>query len=349
MNKNFYYNVEVNIESEIIWNQYFDKIEEFSQFYSCDGIEEFDLNEVIVDDILGERSFSGGDVKEELLDEVDEFVEVNSYPRTIKFYFYENDYQANANLFHEELIKLGLESKLIKSEVENWSENWKENFKSITISENLEVLPIWLKDQDQINSKKKLYINPAMAFGTGGHETTYLCLVNINKWVNELLSKNLIKDNQIKKLKILDFGTGSGILSIATYLLISNLKEYKLIIEKIDMVDIEIESLKNAKENINLNFENINLNDKIFHLTLDKESLNFENHYNLIVANILLNVLIKESSFLSSKLLSGGDLILSGILVPQVPEIIEEFEKYQLSHYLTEMKGDWSLVWFKKR
>ncbi len=168
----------------------------------------------------------------------------------------------------------------------DWNENWKKYFHTIEIGENLAVVPSW-EEYENKDGRTVLSIDPGAAFGTGTHATTSLCL--------EIL------DNHIKgSEKLLDIGTGSGILAIASVLLGA---------ESALGVDIDAQSVKTAKENSEIN--NIsNKTDFIVGDLADKVT----GKYNIVCANIVADVIIKLLPDVSQFMEEDAILIISGII-----------------------------------
>lgn len=287
--------------------------------FSSSGAEEFSLSEPEVDELLGERSYSGGDLPLEVIGEVEDSMEKG--PQTIRFFF-ENEERAKA--FQQEIAKNYLgETQLEKKESSDWNSEWKKHYSPITVSDRLEIIPAWMKEDEK--AKGKIFINPGMGFGTGSHETTFLCL--------KLLTEELKPE---KLSHVLDFGSGSGILGLAVFLFNPN--------AEVDFYDIDPEANKNAFENAKINnFENLS-----FRLLLPEVREKLKERYELIFANILQNVLLAECDYLLKTVKPGGHLILSGLLNHQVKEVLHSYEKEaRLLKHLT--RGDWSALLLEKR
>lgn len=189
-------------------------------------------------------------------------------------------------------------SKPISKEEEDWNKKWKEGFSGVSLYPYFYIYPPWESPTQEQREKHNFTIalNPGSGFGTGTHETTQLCL--------EIIGKNNLSGN-----RFLDFGCGSGILSIALALQGG----------EGNAVDIDPLALSNAQENISLN-----LVDKNIDLSL---SVKNESHYEGIVANILKHVLLDHSEFLVSKLKPEGWFLVSGLLEQDVLEVKTCYEK----------------------
>lgn len=291
-------------------------IEEFGAL----GIEEFSLNEEQVDEILGERSYSGGDLPQEVLDEVEH--EVLSHPANYRFFFSSVD---DASGFISKIKTLILcESQLEECEGEDWNAEWKKHYAPINVNKNLDIIPSWQKDY-QSQAREQIFIYPGMGFGTGSHETTFLCL---KLFTEELLAKNVET--------VLDFGSGSGILGLST------LKFFPE--AKVDFYDIDPEANKNCYQNAELN----ELTDKSFRLLLPEVREKLLKNYQVVFANILESILMLEKSALISHVSPHGALILSGLLRHQVPGIIAAYTEAGVKLVRQVEKGDWAALLFEK-
>ena len=158
-------------------------------------------------------------------------------PITVRAYLEVNDQvEETRQKLDESLFYLGMIRPLpapVYKQIadQNWMEAWKQHYKPILIGERLLILPAWMEspEPDRIAIK----IDPGMAFGTGTHPTTQLCL--------ELMESAFVKG---QTSKVIDVGCGSGILSIAAL---------KLGAKKVLGVDIDAESVKNSRENADVN------------------------------------------------------------------------------------------------
>lgn len=281
------------------------------------GVEEYSLSEPEVDALLGERSYSGGDLPQEVLDEVDSHM--GERPNNYRFFFESED---SAKAFISEVEQRHLcESQLEACPQEDWNAEWKKHYSPIKVNELLEVIPSWKTDY-RSTSQKQVFIHPGMGFGTGSHETTFLCL----KIFTKLLDKDIGT--------VLDFGSGSGILGLASLLFFPN--------AKVDFYDIDLEANKNCYHNAEIN----KLDGKAFRLLLPEVREYLNPSYDLIFANILESILQEEREFLAKHLSSQGQLILSGLLRHQLSGIITAYEAFGLKLVEKIEKGDWGALHF---
>lgn len=207
----------------------------------------------------------------------------------------------------------------------NWAHEWKKFFKPIKVGKFV-VLPSW-EQKNYIQQEKILpiFIYPEMAFGTGHHETTRLCL----KQIERLYHNDKIRANDT----FLDIGTGSGILGIALS---------KLGLKGIGL-DIDPLILTNCKKNIQIN----TARNFSFFIGTTKCISNL-NHYNLITANILLEPLIDLKNEIFRLLTKGGFLIVSGILINQEITIIDNYrDLFNDPEYILR-DGEWSSILWKR-
>jgi len=205
---------------------------------------------------------------------------------------------------------------------QDWTENWKQFFTPINILDRFIILPSWEKNKrpDLI----PIFIEPKMAFGTGHHATTTLCL----EAIITLFDRNIIQPSQ----NFLDLGTGSGILGIACA---------KLGLSGIGL-DIDPVAIDNAQGNILAN----NTQDKFTPDLGSIDQINREKKFDLILANILAKPLINLAPQIVSHLQENGTLILSGILIEQEREVANTYKRQGLGDPQIKHKNEWScLIW----
>lgn len=219
------------------------------------------------------------------------------------------------------------EIKYSEQESEDWAMAWKDFFNPVNCGETFTILPPWLEDEEG-NGATHIVIEPKMAFGTGHHPTTALCLETIGK----LAQSGAVKAGQ----SFLDLGTGSGILGIG----LCKLGLYGT------GLDIDPQAIVCAVENVE--------NNEVagaFELAVGSiDCVDAECDFDLVVANILSGPLIEMAVDITSHVKPGGALILSGILHGnQADTVAEAYERRGIglpSHRFVD--GEWEcLVWEK--
>lgn len=213
----------------------------------------------------------------------------------------ENPLEAVAFL-RERLSAEGIENEIETSECrkEEWENNWKQYFHAMPVGKKLLIRPLWEEADPQ--GRAVLSIEPGLAFGSGTHETTRLCLEALENYVTE-------------ETTVLDVGCGSGILSIASLLLGA---------KKAVGVDIDALAVKTAKENGEVNgFSEPKYTVLEGNLT-DKVSGKFD----VVVANIVADVIIMFCKDVGAYMKEGGVFITSGIIDTKEQQVVDAFNKY---------------------
>lgn len=196
----------------------------------------------------------------------------------------------------------------------NWEDEWKKSYTSFPIGDKVWIKPSW--EEGAPEDKIVIEIDPKMAFGTGTHETTSLCIE---------YAQNL----DLKGKRALDIGCGSGILSILAS---------KLGASSIDACDIDQFALDNAKENTKINHaENV----KVFYSDLFSA---VEGKYDLIFANILAEILLEMIDQAQAYLNDGGVLVLSGIILEKKDLVKERLLAKGFKLVEEIEKGEWALL-----
>ncbi len=200
----------------------------------------------------------------------------------------------------------------------SWETAWMKYFEPLQISTRVAVGPPWDPAKAPIDGIS-LTIEPGMAFGTGTHETTRLCL----RLLDEMLAKNPAKS-------LLDVGCGSAILSMAAS---------GLGVENVVGIDIDSTSIEVARVNIEENgfsSADIDLSTRPLHI--------IEETFDLVVANILAPILIDLSASLLDAVKPGGDLLLSGIPDIQLDEVREVFSRPDFEEVSDAIDGEWTAL-----
>lgn len=213
------------------------------------------------------------------------------------------------------------EFKLIR-EV-NWMEAWKEHYHPIPIGRQLLILPAWIAAPDA--GRISIRIELGMAFGTGTHPTTQLCLALAEEYI---ASKKIAK-----RIRVIDIGCGSGILSIASL---------KLGAEKALGVDIDPEAIRASSENASLNSVGQQLELGTGSVTEVRAGKFSIQKAQLVFANILAPVLVQLlNQGLGELVKRDGCLILSGILAEQSPEVERALVEHGFERIKKSQMGDW--------
>lgn len=291
--------------------------------FGCLGIEEFSLDEAAVDDLLGTRSYSGGDLPLEVIDEVDRAMHAGQFH--YKFFFRGTESEAAQAFLQLLKTRFLCEAQLEESGDEDWNAEWKKHYVPIAIPGGLTVLPEWERSKPA-PAGPAIYIHPGMGFGTGSHETTFLCLEAMLRVLPGLPERTTV----------LDYGSGSGILGLAALL-------YRPASRAV-MVDIDPEAHRNCQQNMEINHiaaERVDL------LLLDARPT--ATQYPLVFANILQNILHDERDYLVARTEPQGHLILSGLLKSQLAETRDLYLATGHLELVSEaVKADWGCLLLRK-
>ena len=196
---------------------------------------------------------------------------------------------------------------------ESWYDSWKKYYAPIEIG-NYVIVPKWINYKNEKNLTKIL-IDPGMAFGTGEHESTKMCL-------------DLMSDVDFNGKDVIDVGTGSGILGVGAML--SNAKSCY-------MCDIDSVAVKAAQENALLN----NVEDKVV-IELADLLTKDDKKADIVLANLTAGILQRLSLDLPNYINKGGILICSGIIHARKQEVIDAFLKQGFTLVESKVLGEWN-------
>ncbi|MFC2470402.1 MAG: 50S ribosomal protein L11 methyltransferase [Lachnoanaerobaculum gingivalis] len=223
---------------------------------------------------------------------------------------------------------------LIKSETEDkdWINNWKQYFKPFYVGDIL-IKPTWEEIPEDAKYKTLIQIDPGTAFGTGAHETTKLCILALEKYL-----KN--REN----VRVLDVGTGSGILGIAAL---------KLGAECVFGTDLDDMAIDAVMENMISN--EIGMTEFVAvcgDILTDENIMELAGYekFDIVTANILAPVIIELIKTVAKHMRKGGIFITSGIIDTKEAEVVlafkksEDFEILEINHL-----GEWVSIVAKKR
>lgn len=205
---------------------------------------------------------------------------------------------------------------------EDWAQNWKQHFTAVRIGRRLVVKPSW-EAFAAGEGDVMVTLDPGMAFGTGTHGTTRLCL--------EALAALFDRGERLPR--VLDVGTGSGILAIAAAALGS---------QRVLACDIDEESCRVAEENVSIN----GVDRQVEVTQRGLETL--EDRFDVVIANILAEENVRLADELVRRVAPGGWLILSGILREKETLVSEGFAPYFASGPRIQRQDDWSCLVYRK-
>jgi ribosomal protein L11 methyltransferase len=229
--------------------------------------------------------------------------------------------------FKEEGVQIPSETLSIrKNASEDWNSEWKKFFKPIQVTPRLIVSPPWEKIDKVRPEQKVVWIDPGFGFGTGTHPTTKNCLV--------LLDQILAAHPDPAQLKLLDVGSGSGVLAIAAA---------KLGVGEILAAEIDGDAIESMRHNFMIN--------QVIHQVRLRLGSIFQadrNSYHLVLANLTAEDLIRISRDLQRAILQGGSAILSGILVEKKEAVEKTFGELNLQKVGEIIEDKWvTQVWRK--
>lgn len=215
-----------------------------------------------------------------------------------------------------------------ETEDKDWINNWKEYFRQFAIDDLL-VIPSWEEVKEEYKGKKLLHIDPGTAFGTGMHETTQLCIRQIKKFVT-------------KDTRLLDVGTGSGILGI-----VSLLYGGKSVVGT-DLDPCAVEAVAENLEANRISGEAFTM--MIGNIITEKEIQDRVGYgdYDIAVANILAEVLVPLTPVIVNHLKQGGIYITSGIIAEKEQLVVETVKQAGLTLVEVTRQGEWVSVTARK-
>jgi ribosomal protein L11 methyltransferase len=209
---------------------------------------------------------------------------------------------------------------------ENWQENWKRFFKPLRVCSGIVICPTW-EDYEPQEGERVLRLDPGQAFGTGGHASTRLCIKAL-----EMLAHQA--DKSFLFSRVLDVGTGSGILALTAALLGG---------ESVLAIDNDPLAVEAAQGHIVLNWL-----EKIIQVELATPEA-VQGPFSMILANLTLNDLIPLAPIFETLLLPGGVLVTSGVLVTQVSALIKALGRKQFAFSRQQIEEEWACVLFQAR
>jgi ribosomal protein L11 methyltransferase len=206
--------------------------------------------------------------------------------------------------------------ELTKVKEEDWANNWKKYYKPLKVSRRIVIKPSW----EQYESKDDeivLEMDPGMAFGTGTHETTTLCIDALDRY---------LKGGET----VVDIGCGTGVLAVSALLLGAEIAT---------AIDLDSNAVQIAKENAERN--RVNHRMEVIHGNLLDQVYG---QFDIAVANIIADVIIDLTKSIRRFLKPNGLFIASGIILDRLQDVLEEMEASGLELIEKKTKGEWAVV-----
>ena len=306
-------------------------IEQLTEVFMSRGIDSVSINDPAdMEDILNKKNGYEWDYVDDELKET-----VDSEP-TASVYF--EDTPENRELVQElKIAVMMLKSRELEGvygwdadfgrlyaediivDDEDWKDKWKEYFKPIKVTDRLVIKPTW-EEYEPVGGELVLQIDPGMAFGTGSHETTSLCLKLLEKYLG----------NEPEGKKVLDVGCGSGILSIAAALMGCG--------EALG-IEIDEDAVRVAHENVALNGVDDTVSVRRGDLT---EGVDFK--ADIIVANLMADLVMMLAADAASHMEDGGAFISSGILTEKRPAVERAIRDAGFDILEVAEDGEWCAI-----
>ena len=242
----------------------------------------------------------------------------------IHLYVSPEDNPAEAVAFlRERYTAVGIDHQVVSQQVseEDWANNWKKYFKPLPVGEKIFICPSW-ETAENPDNRAVLSIDPGMAFGTGGHDTTRLVLETLEHHVTE-------------GCDFLDIGCGSGILSIAACLLGAR---------RALGIDIDALAVKTAIENGELN----GLTAPKYEIRLGDLAKDVDGKFPVIAANIVADAIIMLSPAVPALLAEGGVYIVSGIIDTREQDVLAALHTCGFTVVERREHGGWLCLVTKK-
>ena len=258
-----------------------------------------------------------GMIGEELLEKDRESVLIHIYIKPES-----NPVEVKAFL-DERLSSAGIahEIELVLKEEDEWLNNWRQYYQPIEVGENLLIQPVF-RDEVKDTDRTVIKIEPGLAFGTGNHESTRLCLESVEKYTK-------------KGMRVLDVGCGSGILGIASVLLGA---------EEADGVDIDATAVRIANENAELNNVVGKFTAECGDLT---EKANGK--YDLVLANIVADVIINLTENIKAFMNEDATFVMSGIIDTREGDVLKALDKNGFDIIERKPENGWVCLVAKSR
>ena len=277
-----------------------------------------------VSELLGRYGYNNGVVIEEPYrqDEDGENFEIDPNRRVIVRTFVADDEGGRQQkaaieqaLWH--LRQIGEIGELTESKTasEDWANSWKEHFHVLRLGKRFVVRPTW-REFDAGENDLVIDLDPGMAFGTGSHPSTEMCL-------------QLMEDIPFTGKTVLDVGAGSGILSVAAKLLGAG---------QVDAVEIDEYAAKALVSNIELNAMSSDFRVIVGDIA---DVLPQNNRYEVVLANLIARILIENVGNITRRVNDGGLIVASGIIEEREPEVLAAYREHGFEIRERRQSKDW--------
>jgi ribosomal protein L11 methyltransferase len=230
---------------------------------------------------------------------------------------FKSKFEAALAKFKSEFPSLDLLYSKVFVHEENWNKKWEKQTGIVEATPHIIIKPSWKKLPSRHVKKLVLHIDPKMSFGTGHHETTRLSLGLLERFLEP-------------EMKVLDFGTGTGVLGIACVKLGAN---------SVFAIDNDEWAIENTKENVKRNSV-----QKRMTVQLGSVSIIPKRNFDILVANIDFRTISRFISSLASRTRKQGIIILSGILTSDLPVLLKLFAKNALVPLELADENEWTAV-----
>lgn len=320
------------VEEHMKWNKFRIKTTTEAEDIVCSSLMDLGIQGVEVEDKIPLTQREKEQMFVDILPEID----VDDGVAYISFYLEEDeDKEKMLQAVREELKEIGTYVNVGSMEIEesqtedvDWVNNWKQYFHQFTIDDVL-IIPSWEDVQPEDEDKMIIHIDPGTAFGTGMHETTQLCIRQIKKYVTE-------------DTEILDVGCGSGILGMLAL---------KFGAKHSTGTDLDPCAIDATHENMEVNgISRDQYRVMIGNIIDDKEvqdQVGYD-HYDIVAANILADVLVPLTPVILNHLKTGGIYITSGIIEEKEETVVEAVKAAGLEVLEVNHQGEWVSVTARK-
>lgn len=201
---------------------------------------------------------------------------------------------------------------------EDWAESWKRHFRAMEFGRALLVKPSWVRRRPRAG-QQVVVLDPGLSFGTGQHPTTGFCL-------EQIVANRKPGGAQ----SLLDIGTGSGILAIAAV---------RLGYRPVEAYDFDPDAVRVARANARQNGVGRRLH--LAQRDLTREPLRSAQKFDIVCANLILDLLLSQRARIVNRLRPGGTLVLAGILRAQFPAVVRAYRRLGLRLKVSRRQNEW--------